>query len=348
MDWLYTTYRSASFEGEWHVTLKFVTRYITRFKKSLVSLDLQNCYWLKPASLVTAICRCQDLIHLRLIGCNISSDSLSEILSANKNLKSLSWSLPSKICEKMSGYFMLTKTISARDELKIFKKFSSSALNSVELQLQLPENKFSRSLCVPDFVLVIAQHIISSMHISEVKISFSRLCGEVRTMEHTHVKLKERSIDWKQAFGKQEINMSLNNFVTFFIASAITSASSQGDLEILVVPAGFIPKTFKIPLTSVTKGYLAKATFSCWSNDNTAEILTTLTSGSHLTHLNLENIDAVTSGFLTQLAIGCPSLTSLNLCGCSNSMDSVSILKYKKLICILKFYRKCYYFVQLF
>ena len=310
--------RSASFQGEWHVSVKFVTRYITRFKKSLVSLDLQNCFWLKPAPLVKAICRCQDLVNLRLIGCPISIESLSEILSRNKNLKSLSLGLPTNFCERLFYQNLLAKTDKVLNEFCL--KLTTCELSSFELKF--PDREMSCQQLKELFQ--ITRHIfLSGKKINELKVWYGS-CGIVGNGDQLmQVKLKECYIDIKSVEGS-DFRTKLD-FLRFISESAVTSASHEGDLEILVAPI-FTSKNCKLFPASVTKGYLTKASLSSLGNDSIAEILTFLTSGHHLRHLNLSNCKAVTSRFLVQVASECPNLLSLCLAGCHSSLDSVSIM----------------------
>ena len=302
--------------------MKFVTRYITRFKKTLISLDLKNCYWIKSSPLVKALCRCQDLVQLDLLGCNISHEALAEILSRNKNMKSLAWSLPLNFRESwLLTQCSLKRNTCGDNKDRLFGILAASELNSFELQL--PSNEFSFSA----FDSMFKECLLPNLHVSELKITSLRKCafGKSEHLLNLHVKLRDRNLEFKIPTGDQ-ITCKFD-FERFITDSALASASHNGDLEVLVVPCSVASSNCHISLDSaVTKGYLKKAGLRLGhcTTAKSSDIITSLTAGCHLTHLNLAGVDAIDSKILMRLAVGCPSLTSLNLFGCQNSLNSVS------------------------
>ena len=70
-----------------------VGKYISTFEHSLEELDLGECYWLKGASLSSALQKCRKLKSLNVVGCDVSKKTICSVLKRNEHIKTLEWSI---------------------------------------------------------------------------------------------------------------------------------------------------------------------------------------------------------------------------------------------------------------
>ena len=70
-----------------------ICKYISTFKHSLEELDLRECYWLKGASLSSALQKCRKLKSLNVVGCDVTKKTICSVLKLNEHIKTLEWSI---------------------------------------------------------------------------------------------------------------------------------------------------------------------------------------------------------------------------------------------------------------
>ena len=303
-----------------------ICNYISKFKDTLLELNLQECYWLHGASLSSALQKCRKLSSLNVLGCSVTKKTLCSVLKLNVNLKTLAWSINARDLHLPSPSVTLSTEVFAGLLVSFCSGLSEAfkGLNQLTIRLPVFPEKFK------GFAQLILQQgiplICSELHLKTFALQSFDLS---ESLMHCIPELVIEGSGFQ--FGRRELK-NAHNFHSLLavVMKTIYPELENGTLRTFISPCNaFICLVSdvcdehikslgsKSSIVNMDLGALALQNLDC---------LTTILSAQSraLRYLNLTRM-VITGHMLQVIATSSPNLEFLNLRNCQDCLTPVSL-----------------------